>query len=50
MKSAKQNEIKNIMDYETFEGVKDKGKEMIESRYVITQKEQHDGQKQNCKA
>ena len=38
------------MDYETFEGVKDKGKEMIESRYVITQKEQHDGQKQNCKA
>ena len=50
VKVAKQNEIKNLIDYETYEEIKDKGQEMIGSRWVITQKEQHDGQKQNCKA
>ena len=38
------------MDYETFKEVKDKVQETIGSRWVITQKEQDDGQKQNCKA
>ena len=45
VKSAKRNEIKNLMDYKTFEKVADEGQETIASRWVITQKEQHDGQK-----
>ena len=46
----KQIEIKNLQDYETFEEVKDEGQEMLGSRWVITEKEKHDGQKQKCKA
>ena len=50
VKAAKRNEIKNLMDYNTFEEVKDDGQDTIGSRWVITQKEKHDGQKQACKA
>ena len=39
VKSAKKTEIKNLMDYETFEQVKDKDQETLGSRWVITQKE-----------
>ena len=39
VKSAKRTEIKNLMDYKTFEEVKDKGQETIGSRWIITQKE-----------
>ena len=46
----KRAEIKNLQDYETFEEVKDEGQEMLGSRWVITEKEKHDGQKQKCKA
>ena len=42
--------MKNLQDYETFEEVKDKGQETLGSRWVITEKEKHDGQKQKCKA
>ena len=49
VKAAKRIEIKNLQDYETFEEVKDKGQETLGSRWVITEKEKHDGQKQKCK-
>ena len=38
VKLAKQNEIKNLMDYETFEEVKDEGQAVIGSQWVITVK------------
>ena len=38
------------MDYSTFEEVKDEGQETIGSRWVVTQKEMHDGQKTEYKA
>ena len=50
VKLAKEYGIKNLTDYDTLEEVKDKGLEMIRSRLVITVKEIHDGQKQQCKS
>ena len=41
---AKKREIENLMDYSTFEEVEDEGQETIGSRWVVTQKEKHDGQ------
>ena len=49
VKVAKKAEIKNLQDYKTFEEVKDKGQTTVGSRWVITEKEQHDRQKQKCK-
>jgi len=46
----KEKEIENLMDYSTFEEVVDEGQDVIGSRWVITVKEKHDGQKQQCKA
>ena len=43
--SAKRKEVENLMDYSTFEGVRDEGQETIRSRWVVTKKEKHDGQK-----
>ena len=43
-------EIKNLQDYETFIEVKDEGQSRVGSRWVITEKEQHDGQKTKVKA
>ena len=43
-------EIKNLEDYETFELVEDIGQETIGSRWVVTKKEKHDGQKTQYKA
>ena len=43
---AKEKEIQNLETYEIFEEVDDKGQETIESRWIITEKEKHDGQKQ----
>ena len=48
--AAKQVELKNLEDYETFEEVKDVGQDRISSRWVITMKEAHDGQKTKFKA
>ena len=45
VKAAKRIEIKILQDYETFEEVKDEGQETLGSRWVITEKEKHDGQK-----
>ena len=50
VKAAKRAEIKNLQDYETFEEVKDEGQETLGSRWIIIEKEKHDGQKQKCKA
>ena len=38
-------EMKNMEYYEMFELVEDVGQEYIGSRWVITQKKKHDGQK-----
>ena len=47
---AKQMEVKNLMDYNVFEEVKDEGQETIGSRWIVTEKEKHDGQKHDYKA
>merc|ERR1711921_57812 len=47
---AKNKEIENLRTYETFEEVEDEGQETIGSRWIVTEKEKHDGQKQNYKA
>ena len=47
---AKQKEIENLKLYETFEEVDDEGQESIGSRWIVTKKEKHEGQKQNHKA
>ena len=50
VKVAKKAEIKNLQDYETFIKVKDEGQARVGSRWVITEKEQHNGQKMKVKA
>ena len=50
VKEAKMAEVSNLLDYEVFEEVKDEGQETIGSQWVVTEKEKHDGQKQNYKA
>merc|ERR1711867_5586 len=47
---AKNNEIENLKTYETFEEFMDEGQETIGSRWIITEKQKHDGQKQDYKA
>ena len=47
---AKENEIQNLKTYETFEEIKDEGQETIGSRWIVTEKQKHDGQKQAYKA
>ena len=46
---AKDKEIKNLETYENFEEVHDIGQETIGSRWIVTEKIKHDGQKQNYK-
>ena len=50
MKVAKKAKVKNLQDYETFVEVKDEGQTKVGSRWVITDKEQHDSQKTKVKA
>ena len=47
---AKEREVKNLTDFDTFEEVADEGQKTVGSRWVLTKKEEHDGQKTNCKA
>ena len=47
---AKEKEIENLKKYEVFEKVKDEEQQTIGTRWVITQKEAHDGQKTQFKA
>ena len=50
VKEAKTAEVDNLLDYDVFEEVKVEGQETIGSRWVVTTKEKHDGQKQKTKA
>ena len=50
VKEAKRKEIENLKSFNTFEEVDDEGQEVIDSRWVITEKEEHDGQKSKIKA
>ena len=50
VREAKRVELKNLQDYETFEEVEDCGQDRISSRWVVTAKEAHDGQKTKTKA
>ena len=50
VKEAKMAEVSNLLDYDVFEEVKDEGQETIGSRWEVTEKEKHDGQKQKTKA
>ena len=50
VKVAKKAEVKNLQDYETFVEVKDEGQTKVGSHWVITKKEQQDGQKTKVKA
>merc|ERR1712115_151340 len=47
---AKNNELQILKTYETFEEIKDEGQETIGSRWIITEKQKHDGQKHAYKA
>ena len=47
---AKEKEIRNLKDFDTFEEVEDEGQKTVGSRWVVTKKENHDGQKTACKA
>ena len=47
---ANEKEMENLKLYETFQEVEDIGQEKIGSRWVITKKEKHDGQKSDYKA
>ena len=47
---AKEKEYKNLTNYDTFEEVNDIGQQRIGSRWVVTKKEKHDGQKTDYKA
>ena len=50
VKEAMMAEVSNLLDYNVFEEVKDEGQETFGSRWVVTAKEKHDGQKQKTKA
>ena len=50
VKAAKILKVKNLLDYDVFKEVGDTGQETICSRWIITAKEKHDGQKQQTKA
>lgn len=50
VKVTKKAEIRNLLDCETFQEVKDKGQTTVGSRWVLTEKEAHNGHKQKCKA
>jgi hypothetical protein len=47
---AKKTEIANLGNFDTFEEVTDTGQTKIGSRWVVTGKEKHDGQKSKNKA
>merc|ERR1712082_184838 len=42
---AKEKEIENLKFYETFDEIDDEEQETIGSRWIVTEKEKHDGQK-----
>ena len=49
-KRTKETEVENLLNYDIFKEVEDKGQDTLGSRWVVTAKEKHDGQKKNTKA
>ena len=47
---AKSSEMENLLNFETFEEVKDNGQKTIDSRWILNEKQAHDGQKKKVKA
>ena len=47
---AKEREVSNLKDFDTFEEVAEEGQKKVGSRWVITKKEKQDGQKTDYKA
>ena len=47
---AKKKEMENLQKFGTFVKVEDEGREKITSRWVMTEKMKHDGQKEEYKA
>ena len=50
VKDVKETEVQNLLNYDVFEEVEDEGQDTLGSRWVVTAKEKHDGQKKNTKA
>jgi hypothetical protein len=46
---AKEREMESLRDFDTFEEVDEVGQSKVGSRWVITKKEKHDGQKTEYK-
>ena len=46
---AKKAELQNLLNFQTFEEVEDIGQRTIQSRWVLTEKQAHDGQKKKIK-
>ena len=47
--AAKEAELQNLLNFETFEEVEDIGQQTIQSRWILTEKQEHDGQKTKVK-
>ena len=47
---AKSSELQNLLNFETFDEVKDEGQITIDSRWILNEKQAHDGQKKKVKA
>ena len=50
VKEAKMREIENLESYDVYERVEDKGQVCVGARWVVTEKQGHDGQKMKVKA
>ena len=50
MVQAKEKEMNNLQSFGTYEEIENEGQCFIDSRWVITEKEDHDGQKTKVKA
>ena len=46
---AKKTEMNNLINFDTFEEVTDIGQPMIQSRWILTEKQAHNGQKKKVK-
>ena len=46
---AKEAELQNLLNFQTFEEVEDIGQRTIQSKWVLTEKQAHDGQKKKIK-
>ena len=47
---AKASELENLLNFDTFEEVKDDGQKTTDSRWILNEKQAHDRQKKKIKA